>query len=292
MFADACETAQKFTRAVVVSVRRRNGECASSVGSFVCLNADGWILTAAHILKQLEDCQGEMDACGVYESERRKIDDDSSLKEHQKKSKRGNLRTPPKTAIDKFSPWWSEPSIRLVDAHVLGASDLAVGKLTALPPGVTEFPKLKDPSKPMRVGTSLCRLGFPFPEVTPVFHEDKDAFELPPDTAIIFFPIEGILTRKFRIQPPSDPAPAFQESFIETSSPGLRGQSGGPLFDKNGTVWGIQSMTRHLPLGFDAKLPNRKEPVPQFINPGYAVSADTIVPFLRQLGVSFDLATY
>lgn len=38
--------------------------------------------------------------------------------------------------------------------------------------------------------------------------------------------------------------------FIETSTPRLRGQSGGPIFDVNGAIWAIQSQTHHLKLGF------------------------------------------
>jgi hypothetical protein len=42
--------------------------------------------------------------------------------------------------------------------------------------------------------------------------------------------------------------------FVEMSSPGLRGQSGGPRFDVNGMVWGLQSRTQHLALGFSPQV--------------------------------------
>ncbi|HYK55809.1 MAG TPA: hypothetical protein VEV15_04980, partial [Flavisolibacter sp.] len=35
------------------------------------------------------------------------------------------------------------------------------------------------------------------------------------------------------------------------STPGLKGQSGGPLFNSDGLIFGMQSMTNHLHLGFD-----------------------------------------
>ena len=40
---------------------------------------------------------------------------------------------------------------------------------------------------------------------------------------------------------------------LELSTPGLRGQSGGPLFDEDGLICGMQSSTNHLHLGFDMK---------------------------------------
>jgi hypothetical protein len=47
----------------------------------------------------------------------------------------------------------------------------------------------------------------------------------------------------------ADAAPANRKvKFIETSTPGLRGQSGGPLFDAKGEIWGIQSRTNFLEL--------------------------------------------
>ena len=57
------------------------------------------------------------------------------------------------------------------------------------------------------------------------------------------FPIDGIITRLI-IQ-------HNRLGGIEMSTPGLRGQSGGPLFDANGIIYGMQSSTRHLHLGFD-----------------------------------------
>ena len=37
-------------------------------------------------------------------------------------------------------------------------------------------------------------------------------------------------------------------TMFETTSPGLRGQSGGPIFSPDGLIYGIQSMTKHIDL--------------------------------------------
>ena len=111
-----------------------------------------------------------------------------------------------------------------------------------------------------------------------------------------FFPNDGIFTRvvDVAIDPTTSnvPPPPFPLRFIETSSPGLRGQSGGPVFDCKGTVWGIQSRTIHYPLGFSPPVPGGKphEKEHQFLNVGWAVHVETIVGALRHSGIAFSLA--
>ena len=64
---------------------------------------------------------------------------------------------------------------------------------------------------------------------------------LPGALPVPFFPIEGILTRQLDGGTASGGYPL---RFIETSSPGLRGQSGGANTDVDGTVWAMQSRTQ------------------------------------------------
>ncbi len=79
---------------------------------------------------------------------------------------------------------------------------------------------------------------------------------------------------------------------IETSSPGLKGQSGGPIFDKDGVIWGIQSTTHCLPLGFSPAVPDGKphEKEHQFLNVGRGVHADTIVGAMNRVGIKFQIS--
>ena len=126
---------------------------------------------------------------------------------------------------------------------------------------------VKDPAS-LRPGTSLCRLGFPFHALTAAWDDQTEQFQLPEGALPApLFPIEGIFTRGVRLE--SSPRPRF----IETSSPGLQGQSGGPVFDTEGRLWGIQSRTRHLDLGFSPQLEAAGEQVieHQFLNIGLAV---------------------
>jgi hypothetical protein len=81
---------------------------------------------------------------------------------------------------------------------------------------------------------------------------------------------------------------------IELSTPGLKGQSGGPLFNEQGLICGMQSMTNHLHLGFDMKNAEHKiggktikvtnQP---FLHVGHCIHADVIKEFLTANSIRF-----
>ena len=80
--------------------------------------------------------------------------------------------------------------------------------------------------------------------------------------------------------------------FIEVSTPGLRGQSGGPVFDTEGRVCGIQSHTSSLPLGFSPKIEHggHKTVENQFINVGFASHVKEVLDLLRDNGIRVTVA--
>ncbi len=147
---------------------------------------------------------------------------------------------------------------------------------------------LKDSSR-VKAGRSLCRLGYPFPEFTNFqYNPATDDIDWTNTGRINTprFPIDGIITRLM--------GDSTDMLGIEMSTPGLRGQSGGPLFDTNGVIYGMQSATRHLHLGFDIEnldvmVNNRKTRVSNypFLNVGQCVHVDVIKKFLRDRGVKF-----
>lgn len=296
MFAKACELARSFTRPVVLSRRDRAGNCSASIGAFVVVNGDGWVVTAWHIVEEAERSAQAAKEFQTAEVSRAAIYADPAIdkKEHSRRLKA--LPTFPSDATTNTSAWWSWDPVRAKDIVAVPAIDLAFVKLESFDPAsVVTYPVFKDPTKPMQPGRSLCRLGFPFHSVQPVFHPDKNAFELPPGSIPLpLFPNDGILTRivEVEVNPPLNPPPPFKLRLIETSSPGLRGQSGGPIFDQNGTIWGIQSRTVHHPLGFSPPVPggrpNEKEH--QFMNVGWGVHAETIIGAMCDRGIAFALS--
>jgi len=146
----------------------------------------------------------------------------------------------------------------------------------------------KDSSE-LQPGVFLCRLGFPFPEFSNyTYDEATEMISWTHDTVrMVRFPIDGMVTRHF--------GNAEGKIFgVEMSTPGLKGQSGGPLFDTNGLIYGMQSMTNHLHLGFDM---NNQEIVSEgrkikvtnqpLLHVGNCVHVDIIKQFLREHQIEF-----
>ena len=57
-------------------------------------------------------------------------------------------------------------------------------------------------------------------------------------------------------------------------------------------MWGIQSRTAHLALGFnpEAEIAGVKTQVPQFINLGLAVHAGTLIEILADAGIAHEVS--
>ena len=147
---------------------------------------------------------------------------------------------------------------------------------------------LKDTSV-LKQGKYLCRLGYPFPEFTNFqFNEAADNIEWTNtgQSETPRFPIEGMLTRNL--------IDADKVIGIELSTPGLKGQSGGPLFNEQGLICGMQSMTNHLHLGFDMKNfeyktggKSIKATNQPFLHVGHCIHADIIKEFLTLNKIKF-----
>lgn len=295
MFRQAYAVARSFTLPVVLSRVTVDGKCSSGIGTFVVINAEGWIVTAAHILAQLDGMITQANQAKAFEGQRQAIESDTALSNNQKKKALGALARLPRDHTVHCSAWWGKDGIRLAEARSIPAIDLGVGRLEPFDPKlITTYPVFKDPKKDYEPGTSLCKLGFPFHSITPAYDAAADAFRLPEGALPLpLFPIEGIFTRVAEIVVEGAPPPPFPLQWVETSSPGLRGQSGGPIFDLQGTIWAIQVNTAHYPLGFSPSVPNRpNEREHQFLNVGRGVHAQTILDFLDQIGVKYTKSAY
>ena len=293
MFSHAYEIASGFTNPVITSVRFSDNSVESSLGSFVVINRDGWILTAGHILNSFMGYQNHKKEITAHNDAVKAIRENAALPEEQKREEINHLKSgfEKQRRIINHSFWWGADNIRIEKFHVNFDIDLAIGKLNTLPDVlIKEFPKIINPEK-IKPGTSLCKLGYPFYKIRTTWNSQKKGFEIDPKLfPIPIFPLEGMYTRNAFLGKSRDNK--YEKKFIETSTPGLQGQSGGPIFDVNGSVWAIQSRTVSLPLGFSPKLKKGKTETTehQFINVGLGVHPEIIVQFLKEFGVHFDLA--
>ena len=280
MFSKAVSVAAGFTRPLVISSRTAQGVCSSAIGAYVVLNRDGWILTAGHLLDIVQKHQ---------ESARRHRDYQGNVVEFRRGGAADKrLRRPAASPVRNHSVWWGVDGARLVEAGTMPAADLAFGRLEPFDPGaVARFPALKDPARGYAPGTSLCKLGFPLHRIEPIYDEKAKTFTLPPGSVPLpMLPLEGMFTRVVNTRAPGsgdgDPSP-----FIETSTPSLIGQMGGPVFDAGAVVWGIQSHTRHHATGFQPRAPGGQV-AHQFLNTGLAVHASVIRKCLDAQGIRYE----
>ena len=267
MFSNAYKIAAQYTFPLIISSRFYDGTVESGLGSFVILNNEGWILTAAHVLEPLLTHQ-----------------------QHQIQMAQVPTGPPNPKWITNHSLWFGADSHLIKEFHILKENDLAIGKIQNFNPNFVKiYPILKNPSR-IEPGTSLCKLGYPFYDVRATFNSSNQSFNF--DSSIFpipTFPMDGMMTRN--VLTGKSPDGLYEYKWIETSSPGLRGQSGGPTFDKEGKLWAIQSKTMHLPLGFSPKLViDGKEVVEnQFLNVGHGVHVETIIKFLNFYKVKYQL---
>lgn len=156
-------------------------------------------------------------------------------------------------------------------------------------PLYTSYAKFAKKSSTLKQGKFLCRLGFPFPEFDNFkLNRDTDDIEWTSigNTNSPIFPIEGMMTRSL--------VNGNELCGVEISTPGLKGQSGGPLFDQNGIIYGMQANTSHLHLGFDMKNfeynslgKNIRINNQPFLHVGHCVHVDIIKDFLSKNNIKF-----
>ena len=293
MFSKAYEIASHYTQPVIISLRFFDKSIECAIGAFIMLNEEGWIATAEHIWHSMFAFQKHKKEIADYEAQVKAIEQDSAMTEIQKKRELKQVKSNPKW-ITNHSFWWGRDGVTLKDIRGLQQADLLIGRLDPFNKSwIKAYPTIKDPKKNMNPGTSVCKLGFPFHEVKATFDETSSSFKLDPDAVPLpLFPIEGIYTRNLIAGKSKDGK--YDIKFLETSSPGLRGQSGGPIFDAEGTVWAIQSRTHHFPLGFSPKVKRDGKEVEenQFLSAGLGVHTELLVAFLKDNRVSYKLSNY
>ncbi len=278
MFADACEKAMRYTFPIVVSARNVDGTTISSVGSMVVINREGWFMTAGHL----------------FVLGKKQQDDAKKMKEIDEGIKAGTLPADTKYNpkwITNHSIWCPWNGVKVSEAQVFPDIDIAIGKFIGFKPEmVKEYPVFKDPST-LRVGTSLCRIGFPFNgKAATIYDEEKGVFTFVKGAfPFTVFANDGIFTRSVLMG--EDKTSGIKKLYLETSTPGLKGQSGGPIFDRKGYVVAMQAHTANLELGFSPVTvsPDGTKTVEnQFLNVGHGIHVETITKLLDVKHIRYE----
>lgn len=291
MFVEAIEKVDQCTRPIHFILRYYTGsDIVPGTATMFFVNENGFAITCRHVAQQILYASSIYENYLKFKSELRKFEKDPSFE-----TQRGFLENKYRINGDNpirilFNFINCVTAYKGLAIHLHPTQDLAVIQFRDFDSkqyqGYARF--LKD-SRLVKQGRYLCRLGYPFPEFTN-YQYNKNTGDIEwLNTGRIntpSFPIDGIVTRHI--------GESNGVVGIEMSTPGLRGQSGGPLFDKNGVIYGMQSSTRHLHLGFDQV---NREVITEghrkrvsnypFLNVGQCVHVDVIKQFLREKNVTF-----
>lgn len=291
MFADAIEAAGRFTRPIHFLTRSwDNPAITPGSATLFFVNEHGTAVTCRHVAELLVNADNINRNYQQFRNESVRIPQGNGYEvsfqalRTRYNYQSGSIFQVKSTFLDCVD------TISGFITHLHPVYDLAIIQLQGFRQirydQVARFP---GQSKAIRQGDMLCRLGFPFPEFTNFrYVQSNDDMEWTSAGIIASprFPIEGMVTRFI--------GDTRGIHGIELSTPGLRGQSGGPLFDANGTVFGMQSSTKHLHLGFDMlnqqvlinNLPSQVSSHP-FLHLGQCVHAAVIMSFLDKHRVQY-----
>lgn len=291
MFKESIEKVANYTRPIHTIIRSYAGkQIIPGAGTLFFVNEEGYAITCKHIVEALIASENILKNYNAFKSEREKLTKDgrfnANLKGLELKYKYNQdstiqMKSTFVECVDSISgySWILHPKY-----------DLAILKFNDYKSLLyKDYAIFQKDTNQIKQGEFLCRLGFPFPEFNNFkYNETTDDIEWTNDGIKLSprFPIEGMVTRFLA-----------EENIlygIEMSTPGLKGQSGGPLFNKDGIVYGMQFSTKHLHLGFDIvdkeiMHNNKIKKVSDysFIHLGQCIHVETIKEFLKENNVKY-----
>ncbi len=293
MFENAIDTASQFTRSLHTITRNySSATIRKGASTLFFVNDEGWALTCRHVADLLTT-QIELD-----QVKEKFISDRTLLIPTAKQPKSIERDLAKKYGFDGntnyeirnyFLNCYDSISDLYIKKHPL--YDVALIKFNGYSQlYCNSFPIFSGNGAELKSGKHLCRLGYPFAEFTNFNHDlSTDTIQWNSngkiDTPI--FPIDGMMTRQYV----DDTGTVFA---FEMSTPGLKGQSGGPAFDKDGIIWGMQYATRHLDLDFDVKEKVIRAGVEKevtnspFLHVGLCIHIDILKAFMREQNVNFQ----
>lgn len=290
MFVTAIEVAAEFTRPLhVISRTYQSNAVVPGAATLFIVNSDGWALTCAHVARQLLQAEQVIAGYGKFKTELSQLPKGKNAKAWRRE-------------LERKYQYTRDTTVQLLNLFVNCVADMkgfeikmhpeldvallrfdGFSKLTC-----SKFPVFAANGADLKQGKSICRLGFPFPEFNNFEYDStQDIIQWTDSgrTDTPRFPIEGMVTRHLNS--------AKGIVGFELSTPGLRGQSGGPAFDTEGRVWGMQASTAHLDLSFDIDQQvvrgGTKKRVTDhaFLHVGHCMHVDMLKDFMKANQVAF-----
>ncbi len=288
MFVEAIKQNTKYTKQLrTISRKFDSEEVSRGAASLIVVNDDGWLLTCRHVAAQIRAAEQLGRKYVAYRNELKMnpANKDAIVKKYGYKP---DMVVQVKNQF--FNVFKGAPEKIRVFIH--RHYDIALIKIEGdIEMMCDTFPVFAP--TPVESGMQLCKLGFPFAAYTCIaYDKEKDdiVFTKEGQVHTPYFPLDGMVTRRI-----GKDKKVFA---FEMSSPGLRGQSGGPVFDTDGTVHGMQSVTTHLDLDFKMKKRTSIEGVTSkqtehgFLNVGIAIASTELIAFMEKHQVRFEQKPY
>lgn len=283
MFKEAIKKNINYIKPIVNGYKAPySDEVYGGMGTVMVINEDGWVLTCRHIAENIIMADKIME---VYKDIKKELIEN---------------KIPPKKIYKKYgieeesAVIFRNVFLNLLDSwngmqiFIHSYLDLALIKFDN--PGkifCDEFPVFaKENAEP---GEYLCRLGFPYPEINcfSYNHAIRDiVIEKDFDSNFQPFPLDGMLTRILVDD-------KKKVSLFEMTNAALPGHSGGPIFNKDGAVVGIQigNASKDIGLDIDTKLKRGIKDISvkeySFINFGIGINVTAIKEFLNEHKVEY-----
>lgn len=290
MFETALEIAGAFTFPYVGLRRKHDGTVFSTVGAFIVLNSQGWCITAAHLMAEIVKAKQSTRSVAEIDAKIAELKRKDGKRTNRERHELERLEARRLGHLSHSAEIWALPNFsdthpHIVEHHVARHADVAAFRLEPFDgTSISRYPVLREGHASVRPGTAVCRVGFPWHHVDATY-DGESGFNVSGGFPVPTFALDGMVSR-FNAQQFPD---GTQATYIETSAPGLRGQSGGPLLDAEGRVCGLQSGTAHYDLGFDATYERDGKQIVerQFLNVGRALHVDDIKAFLDSLEIAY-----
>lgn len=291
MFFEAIEKVSAYTRPIHTIMRTYGGkQIVGGAATLFFVNHLGYAVTCKHVVEMLLVSEEINRNYAAFKTERDRLPMDAKYKSNLKGLELKYKLTPESIIQIKITFVDAVDQMSGFTVHLHPTLDLAILKLNDFTKVMySEVAVFKKNGADIKQGEMLCRLGFPFPEFTNFrFNEAIDDIEWTSDGVSHSprFPMDGMVTRFL-----ADTSGIYG---IEMSTPGLKGQSGGPLFNRAGVVYGMQFSTKHLHLGFDLieteiMIQNKVKKVTDysFIHLGQCIHVDRIKAFLDEHKVMY-----
>jgi len=278
MFVAAIRQANLYARPLQILTRYFGSRDINRLAAtFFAVNADGWALTCKHVVELMLDEGRINDRYAGYRAEFARVKANKS--ERRKVEKKFGYHRAELVELRTQMAGLGTGRFE-IQARLHPHFDVA---LVRFPPfaDISSFPRFATCDGPVPPGTMLCRLGYPLPTFTNfAFNATNDQIEWlqGADCITDAFPLEGMVTREIR----------NEEGFpfgYELSTPGIVGHSGGPVFDAEGTVWGMQYATGHLDMGFGVKVGDAQQRA--ILHVGQCIQPFVLTEFMAAVGVQF-----